>query len=223
MQLFCVITADIIKSRTYLNSPEDINNKIYELNKKLKDDLVTSFTMSRGDEIQAVFENIQKLPKIIRNLRYYCRPFQLRIGIGIGDILEIDKCNKNISSWDMNGKAFYLARDSMDKLDKLEGKNNTAYQNGYPTTYLSSTNEELEIYINSIYILIDNIIKNWEDKHWQTIMTYEELGTYRSVAKELNISISAVQQRCKVANWKAIFSVEEKIERLLEILKNKGY
>lgn len=214
MQQFCVITADIIKSRKYLNSKEEINNKIYNLNKKFKKNLFTYFNISRGDEIQAVLNSIEFLPKAIRNLRYYCRPFELRIGIGIGDIENIEH-NQSCSSWDMNGEAFYLARDAMDTLNELQSKHSTPYKKSDPSTYLYSINKTLELSFNSIYILVDSIIKNWNDEQWETIMLYELLGTYELVSKQLAISKSAVQQRCDLAKWRAIIAVEENLKKLL--------
>ncbi|QZY55757.1 SatD family protein [Crassaminicella profunda] len=215
MQPFCVITADIIKSRKYLNAKEEINNKLDQLNKKLKNELFTSFVLSRGDEIQAVLNNIEFLPEVIRNVRYYCRPFQLRLGVGIGYI-EAILDNQNHNSWDMNGQAFYLARDAMDTLNKLQRKHSTPYKKHYPATYLWSMNEALNLSLNSIYILVDSIIRNWNDEQWETIMLYESLGTYELVSRQLSISKSAVQQRCDLANWRSIVAVEKNLKGLLQ-------
>ncbi|MDK2799126.1 MAG: hypothetical protein PWP27_2051 [Clostridiales bacterium] len=215
MDKYAVITADIIGSRKHTNITEKLNPNLKLLNKNFNSALLTEFELFRGDEIQAICNNLLYLPKIIRHVRYYCRPFKLRIGIGIGPIENFEY--KSItSSWSMNGIAFHLARDSMDVLDKLRTKNKNAYRREQPSTYIITKNQSFDLSVNTIYMLIDAIVNNWKDTQWEAVMLYELYGTYEMAADHLGISYSALHQRCISANWNVIREAEKNMVKLMQ-------
>ena len=76
MEKFAVLTADIIASQKHQVIRETLETKLEEINSS---DLLTPFLISGGDEIQAVCINFASLPRIIRDLRYYCRNSQQKL------------------------------------------------------------------------------------------------------------------------------------------------
>jgi len=112
MSIYTVITADIMGSRkSNLYTIEELNKKLAKF--QYPEEMVTPFKILRGDEIQGVFKGVLTNPQILRRLRYCIYPVQLRIGIGIGNIIEgLDKD----TSWQMNGPAFHLARNALDQI-----------------------------------------------------------------------------------------------------------
>ncbi|NMB47108.1 MAG: hypothetical protein GX998_11960 [Firmicutes bacterium] len=99
-----VITADIIQSRVRSDVAASIPARLPRLEHP---HLVTGFAMSRGDEIQGVLSGWLTAPEVLRLLRYICRPLQLRVGIGLG--IHAGRLAEN--PWDLNGPAFFRARE----------------------------------------------------------------------------------------------------------------
>lgn len=81
MKKITIITADIVNSRKHYGIVNSIVDKLIGIQHP---NLITPFSMSRGDEIQGVTGGWLTNPEIIRRLRYLCRPLGLRIGIGLG-------------------------------------------------------------------------------------------------------------------------------------------
>lgn len=221
--IFAVITIDIINSKkSNKEIQEFLNyNNIYTEEKDLinvflefkaqectlileSEGLIrTNVCSSRGDEIQVLCSNIKNITEVIRKLRYYFRPLNLRVGIGIGEIsTEI-----SLNSWDMNGVAFFRAREALDIVKKEEKMR---------MTYIISPNQELDFIINSMYMLMDSIISEWTMSKWESISAYEKYNNYEQAGKYLEKSRQAISNSCKSAHFEKIKQSEENIKTLIE-------
>ncbi|MFW6148646.1 MAG: SatD family protein [Atribacterota bacterium] len=204
MENFVVITADIVKSR----EQDALRSKIVE---KIKifdcPDFAIPFSVSRGDELQAVLEKPNKLAKIIRRLRYFVKPLELHIGVGIGEINKHEFRNVH-SSWDLTGEIFIKARDALDI-----AKDSRLYK-----TFIKTEDEFESICLNAIFLLLDSLETEWTEKQWEAVHTYENEGTYEKASKILGSTIQNIQQHCRSAKWTVVKEVEEKLEMLLKEL-----
>ncbi len=200
MQLFAVITGDIIDSKKYPDNLETLKEK---LNHFQTSGLFTPFHLSRGDEIQAVCDNFSMLPIIIRNLRYICRPLGVRLGIGIG---FISKPDPGQNSWDMNGSSFVLARGALDSIKK----------NKVPATVLASEDPFFDRFFNLVYSMTDTFINGWTPSQWEAVQAYEVDRTFVKAAGVLKIAWQNVQKRCQAAKWDLIKKAEQDLAILLE-------
>lgn len=211
MRRVTVITADIIGSR---NTPDFIKAKNV-LNRQLAEikhsGIITPFSISRGDEIQALLDGWIKAPEIIRILRYFCRPLNIRVGLGIGFLEE--EILEETTSWSMNGVPFHLARAAVDEAHEIKGC----------ATVLKTGQNELDKLSNSIWLLIDAIQNSWTDKQWEAVHVYEQIGTYEGASKHLGISMQAVQKRCKSAHWGAVKQAENSLKVLENLLLYVNY
>ena len=199
MQQYLVITADMIDSKQHQN----FNKKLVKMLADFQNPaLLTPVTLSRGDELQAVVKNLGAFPKILRELRYACLPYRLRIGVGMGKIEELVAGK---SSWEMNGEAFYQARQALESLGKVKKS---------VTTMLSGCSQ-LDLTFNTILSLIDTIMADWTLDQWKAVQTYEAVGTYAKAAKKLDVSWQNVQKHCHAANWEVIQAAEESTKVLL--------
>lgn len=208
MKKITVITADVINSRKNLGLINNLPSKLKQISEF---PVICEFTMSRGDEIQGVVEGWLTAPQVIRNLRDICRPLKLKIGIGIGNVVESDIRN---NPWDMSGRAFYLARTALERVENNEGF----------ITFLNSGFFELDEFINSVLLLIDAIQHKWTDKQWEAVQSYIKTGTFRESAKLLGLSMQGVEKRCKTAQWKQIKHAENilsKTEAFIEKFKGE--
>ena len=201
MKQYIVITADIIESKKIINE-KLIYNSLKKLNinmEDLKNQSITRFELSRGDEIQAIFNIESDVPKIIMSMLYSFYPIKLKIGIGIGEVLREDIVNKN--SWNSNGVAFYNARKAIDILNKEKRKKSILY--------LESSNQSLNNYFNSFYSLNLLNYNRWKATQWEAVYYYEKYKNLEKVATRLNVSISAIQQRIASSNWLQIKEAEK--------------
>ncbi|WP_026895675.1 SatD family protein [Clostridiisalibacter paucivorans] len=197
---YAVITADVIGSRDY----EDFDNRFYNRIKEMDSDcLLTPFKISRGDEIQAICNEVYCIPMVLRHLRYRCHPFALRIAVGIGEIKNVEKTE---NSWDKNGPLFNKVRDILEEI-KDEDK---------PLTRFITEDENMNIYLNTIYSLIDKIMDNWSIKQWEAIQLYYKNKNLKKVGKLLNITYQSTHERIQRSNWNTIDYCEKNISLLLK-------
>lgn len=196
---YIVITADVVDSKKYEVSKKELSQIVSKISIEEYPDLITPFKESRGDEVQALGVISENLPKIIRDLRYYFYPYKIRIGIGIGEIEDIIVDNDN--SWNLNGEAFFYAREA---LDQIKGYKNYSL--------LFKSNRPLfNRMINILFKLIDTIQDDWSDKQWEAVQLYEKFGSYEEGANKLNISRSSFYERCNSAKWDRIKEAEKEI------------
>jgi len=198
-----VITADIINSRKNMQFSVNLMER---LNKIKHLEIISPFSLSRGDEIQGVIKGWLGAPEIVRYLRYRCRPLQIRVGIGIGSIEEE---LIQINSWQMNGTAFHLARTALEQVEKLKGI----------TTVIKTGVTEFDEFINCIWLMVDTVQKKWTDKQWEAVHVYEESGTYEEASKVLGITMQNVEKRCKAAQWKQLKHAENTLAKIQTYLE----
>jgi len=208
LQTVTVITADIIDSRQALDQVAKLPKALSTIHHDL---LLTPFSLSRGDEIQAVCRGTLEAPELIRHLRYACFPLKLRVAVGLGEAEgEGEGERQAVTSWQMNGTAFLRARDAIDRLKKTRDTK----------TALSSGDPRLDLIANTILSLIDAIQDKWTKEQWDAVHAYEKAGTLAAAADILGVSYQSVQKRCKAAKWS---TVEQAEKSLPAICKSIGY
>lgn len=206
LELVTVITADIIRSREAGGLLAALPGKVAAIAHPL---LVTAFSLSRGDEIQAVCRGPLQAPELVRQLRFACLPLRLRVGVGVGEIERgapgvAAVHDTAITSWDMNGSAFTRAREALESLGK----------GTVPRTAARCGDPLLDEVANAIWALSDAIQRRWTRAQWDAVYHYERLGTYEAAGKALGIALQNVQKRCKAASWPAVRQAEEALRRL---------
>lgn len=199
MELYTVLTADVIDSR---RQETVVAAKKARLDELTDATLVTPFTFSRGDEIQAVVAGALSSPALLRKLRYYCLPLQLRIGIGIGRITSGLGAG---NSWEMNGPAFHRARQALDELK----------QHRHWRTRLVSGDPGLDQMMNTLLNLYDVIQSRWTLSQWEGVMVYEATGSYQEAGQRLGVAFQNVEKRCRAARWWVIREAEAAFPLLL--------
>ena len=204
---FAALTADIIGSRKLKNqgfSRSQIEKAISQLNTAREAFIVSKFCLLRGDEIQGVVFPPREAIVMVRYLRFYLRPVQIRVGIGIGDITtEIDKNNP----WNMDGSSFHRAREALEEI-KLSR---------HPATFINSLEEDFDYNLNVILALMDVISNRWTDGQWEAIHAYEQMGTYQKASQILKVRPQNVAKRCQSAHWKVFSEAEKHIQKLIDL------
>ncbi len=204
---FAALTADIIGSRKLKDqgfSRNQIEKAISQLNTAREAFIVSKFCLLRGDEIQGVIFPPREAIVMVRYLRFYLRPVQIRVGIGIGDITtEIDKNNP----WNMDGSSFHRAREALEEI-KLSR---------HPATFINSLEEDFDYNLNVILALMDVISNRWTDGQWEAIHAYEQMGTYQKASQVLKVRPQNVAKRCQSAHWKVFSEAEKHVQKLIDL------
>jgi hypothetical protein len=86
VSLHGVLIADVVASRSTADLRSSLNEKlriasIAQLDEQL---IRVPYAVTAGDEFQVVAARLERIPRLILDLRRRLVPFQLRIGVGIG-------------------------------------------------------------------------------------------------------------------------------------------
>ena len=93
-KMYFAIIGDIIKSRTSSNRYElqiSLNQVLMELNEQYKNDMISDFTITLGDEFQGVLKNPRFLLRMLDMIELELYPTEFRFGIGIGRHYDRDQ------------------------------------------------------------------------------------------------------------------------------------
>ena len=92
--MYLALIADVIDSKTVqerFDLQKQLEKTLQKINELFKDYLASSFTLTLGDEFQALLKMNAPVFQIIDTLRSELKPTQLRFGIGLGEIVtDID-------------------------------------------------------------------------------------------------------------------------------------
>jgi SatD family (SatD) len=182
-----VLIADVVESRSHRRLRSPLNEKlriatIAQLDDKL---IRVPYAVTAGDEFQTVASQVERLPKLILDLRRRLYPLQLRIGIGIGTVEGPIRPPVNRVA----GQAFEFARAAINQIKETRK---------YPTlTVFRSNRSDFDEVANLVYGLHDTLLRQITSKQWETIATYLIKNRVDYTAKALSIDISTASRNLK--------------------------
>jgi SatD family (SatD) len=186
-KLYGVLIADVVESRSRPHLRSSLNEKLRIASiAQMGDKLVRiPYAVTAGDEFQTIAAHVDSIPKLILDLRRRLRPFQLRIGIGIGAIQGPIRPPVNRIA----GQAFEFARAAINEIRKTRK---------YPTlTGFHSPRAEFDEIANLVYGLHDTLLRQITAKQWDTIAIYLIKNRVDYTAKALSIDISTASRNLK--------------------------
>lgn len=225
IQKYLVIIGDIVKSREIKDREKF--QEIFEKKSKMievfePNDIVSTFTVTIGDEFQGVLKNANRLFKFIDELEYglnmtlaykqsYKNPerakqsYTLRYGIGVGKITT--KINKD-AAIGMDGPAFYNARKSIENAKKNSLK------------YFFESGSENDVAINILLNWLSTENKKWNSRKFQIVKLYKDRWTQKQIAESLRISQPAVSKILKNAPVELSIKTEQLVEKEINKIIN---
>lgn len=119
--LYTALIGDVVQSRAVENRRE-VQRRFAAVCAELNTEgarlgLVAPFTVTLGDEFQAVFANAERLWECIFRMEAALAPVGIRFAIGVG---EISTDIQRDTALGMDGPAFHHARAAMDVLKKQD-------------------------------------------------------------------------------------------------------
>ncbi len=229
MELHGIITGDIVSSQSI---PPKLREKLFDdiaaFLKELKKKWINSYETFRGDSIQCEakspelalrvsliiraflkgYLSEEELPKAEANRveektkGYFTTEFDIRLGIGIGEIDFIKK-NKLTTS---DGEAFRMSGEALDNLKQASHR-----------LMVKTCKTEFDEQLEPAMLLLDALIQKWTLNAAELVLYLLQNKKEEEIAGLLNISQSAVNQRKKNAQW---FAMEKLIQYFEKTIKS---
>jgi hypothetical protein len=206
--LWAVLIADVVASSSRPDLRRILGVRLRQASRAHRALLKLPYSVTAGDEFQAVALAPAMVPELIFDLRRRLQPLSLRIGVGIGGLTGrlIPPVNR------LSGEAFIFARDAIDEVKK-----GAAHK--YPSlTAFRSVNRSFDRVANLVYGLLDTLLQDTSARQWRTIDVYL-LHRRRApqAARELKIGTSTLSRNLKRGRfWQAA----ETVERMREIVES---
>ena len=176
--MYIALIGDIIESKKIQDRAQvqqQLLRLMKELNWQYQDYLISPFTVTTGDEFQALFSPNSYMFQIIDQLSVAFSPYEIRFGIGVGEMVtEINK-EQSIGS---DGPAYWLAREAINHIHD---------KNDYGINHISVFLAEVQ------YDVLKQLLT--ED-------IYDETFSHKEMARSLGITPSAFNKRIKASGLK---------------------
>lgn len=197
------LIGDILSSRE-VSEREALQQKLeYTLNQvnRRNPALLSPYTITLGDEFQAVYRNADSLFEDIWRIMLGIFPRRIRFSIGVGTLSTPINRRQAIG---MDGPAFHFAREGIQQLKK--------------TPYLLKLSGEAfpeQELINYSLNLISANINTWEKNRLQILVGLLLGKKRKDLAGQLGISTVAVYKNIKAGALEAIIGIGRETAELI--------
>src|SRR5712691_10602586 len=118
---YAVITCDIVESRHIDESRRKRDQKLRHIAKLhvARKWILSEYAITAWDEFEGILSRPTNIPAVILDLRRHFYPFELWIGIGIGQVTEPYRKPVNVFA---GGEAFERARVAMNHLKAIRSE-----------------------------------------------------------------------------------------------------
>ncbi len=199
--MYVALIGDIIESKKIQDRAQvqqQLLRLMKELNWQYQDYLISPFTVTTGDEFQALFSPNSYMFQIIDQLSVAFSPYEIRFGIGVGEMVtEINK-EQSIGS---DGPAYWLAREA---INHIHDKND--YGINHISVFLAD--EEVTWTVNAMLAACSFIQSKWTEVQYDVLKQllteniYDETFSHKEIARLLGITPSAFNKRIKASGLK---------------------
>ena len=194
--MYLALIADVIDSKMVqerFDLQKQLEKTLQKINELFKNCLASAFTLTLGDEFQALLKVEAPVFQIIDTLRSELKPTQLRFGIGLGEILtDIDP----LQSIGADGPAYWNARSAINLVHQKNDYGNTQI-------YFSSGKEKQDFFVNALIASGEAIRSDWRGSQEEILLdllkrcVYSENFSEQDLAQSLAINPSALSKRLK--------------------------
>ncbi|PZO96488.1 MAG: DNA-binding protein [Streptococcus pyogenes] len=212
--MFIALIADIVASKQLANRQQfqaALIQTLERLNKDYTQWLVSPFTVTLGDEFQALFVREVPIFEIIDQLNRYLAPVTIRYGIGVGDILTTINSSISLGA---DGPAYWHARRAIQYIHQ---------KNDYGNTQVRISGEEKDVYetINTLLAAGEAIKSNWRSSQEELLVQllehkdYSEHFNQQDLGRALHLQPSALSKRLKSSNLKVYLRTRHQAQSLI--------
>ncbi|WP_315376483.1 SatD family protein [uncultured Streptococcus sp.] len=194
--MYLALIADVIDSKMVqerFDLQKQVEKTLQKMNELFGDYLASRFTLTLGDEFQALLEVDAPVFQIVDTLRSELTPTQLRFGIGLGEIVTAIDPLQSIGA---DGPAYWNARAAINLVHQKNDYGNTQI-------YFSSGKENRDFFVNALIASGEAIRSGWRDSQEEILLNllkrsvYSESFSQQDLAQSLAINPSALSKRLK--------------------------
>ena len=194
--MYLALIADVIDSKMVqerFNLQKQLEKTLRKMNELFGDYLASCFTLTLGDEFQALLKVDAPVFQIIDTLRSELTPTQLRFGIGLGEIATAIDPLQSIGA---DGPAYWNARAAINLVHQKNDYGNTQI-------YFSSGNDSKDLLVNALIASGEAIRSGWRGSQEEILLdllkrfVYSENFSQQDLAQSLDINPSALSKRLK--------------------------
>jgi hypothetical protein len=205
---YAAITCDIVGSRQIEEFRRKRDQKLRRISKLHVENkwVLSDYAITAWDEFEGILSRPANVPAVIVDLRRHFHPFELWIGVGIGQVTERHKKPVNVFA---GGDAFERAREAMNKLKPKRSKT------GVLTSFVTG-NEMFDLIGDTVYQLHDSLLQSISNKQWETINVLMETSGQELAAKKLGLNKSTISRNLRRGFWWQIQETQVAMERIIE-------
>lgn len=194
--MYLALIADVIDSKMVqerFNLQKQLEKALRKMNELFGNYLASCFTLTLGDEFQALLKVDAPVFQIIDTLRSELSPTQLRFGIGLGEIVTAIDPLQSIGA---DGPAYWNARAAINLVHQKNDYGNTQI-------YFSSGNDSKDLLVNALIASGEAIRSGWRGSQEEILLdllkrfVYSENFSQQDLAQSLDINPSALSKRLK--------------------------
>ena len=195
---YIAVIGDIVESRNIQDRPrfqEQFYAAVTALNQRTR--LLSPFTVTLGDEVQALYAEAPSLFRDLWHLAATLYPQRIRFAIGIGELTTPVNPQSAIG---MDGPAFHRARDG---ITSLKAKKDLMRIVGAATDDFMVENEALK--------LISHLCRAWRSTRWRVLQEMVCDEPINLIAQRLRITPAAVYKSISAGPLDVVISLGDKI------------
>lgn len=214
MQPYLAVIGDIIDSKKIKNRAEiqsDLQSAFQKLDKAHSSLIVSRFTLTIGDEFQALLKPAREIWQLLDLLAMQSSaPF--RLGLGYGEIRTRIDPQQSLGA---DGEAFWRAREAIQTV-------HVQNWNGRSHVLFKGEHAKQDSVINSLILSAETLKSQWTRSQVDLFRALLKEGIYqadfnqKSIAAKLKLSESALSKRLTASNIKVYFQLRETLGQLLE-------
>ena len=214
IQSFVAVIGDMKDSRHLENRKEvqvRLQGILDRLNEKYKDEIVSRFLITLGDEFQGLLSSGKYILDMVNEIRMEMYPVRLRFGIGFGQITTDIRTEMALVA---DGPGYYRAREAVELLKEREKKNRSALSE--LCLKMDETHRDKEILLNTVFDLMYVVESGWTDRQREVIWDMLLHGDgQQNTASRLDITQSTVQKTLAAGSY---YTYESALKNASEIL-----
>mgnify|MGYP001789757751 FL=1 len=194
--MYLALIADVIDSKMVqerFDLQKQLEKTLQTMNELFGEFIASNFTLTLGDEFQALLKVDAPVFQMIDTLRSELTPTQLRFGIGLGEIVtDIDP----LQSIGADGPAYWNARAAINLVHQKNDYGNTQI-------YFSCGKEKQDFFVNALIASGEAIRSGWRGSQEEILLdllkrcVYSENFSQQDLAQSLEINPSALSKRLK--------------------------
>ncbi|NGP88858.1 SatD family protein [Fodinibius halophilus] len=207
MNKLIVLIADIEDSKKLSNKErEKLQNDLSILLEALNNEsrtIVSPYTITLGDEFQAVFKSAEGICTDILKILAGLYPVRVRFSVGVGEINTPINKEQAIG---MDGPAFHAARKGIEVLK----------ESGF-LFYLGVAGQDLPVIdlINNSLQLLSKQVRGWNKNRLRILYMLKEGADYKAITEELDISKTAFYKNKKAASLDVVRELSENMAGII--------